>query len=130
MWGGSCLTWFVRKDPVSTISEDEKQIKEKFDLGINEWNDSDDSNDDFLPLKKNTEERLYMLHTSLFTIEVQKKDGSNYPPASIHLLLCGLQRIMRHNNCCPFNIFDKKDVRFRGFHGTMVSVATQRRSRN
>ena len=27
---------------------------------------------------------------SLFTIEVRKKDGSKYLPASIHLLLCGL----------------------------------------
>ena len=29
-----------------------KRIKERFDFGMNEWNDSDDSNDDFLPLKK------------------------------------------------------------------------------
>ena len=99
----------------TSISEDEK---ERFDLGMNEWNDSDDSNDDFLPLK-NTEERLYTLRTlSLFTIEVRKKDGSMHPPTSIHLLLCGL----RHNNRCPFDIFDKKDIRFRGFHGTMESV--------
>ena len=67
--------------------------------------------------------RLYTLRTlSLFTIEVQKKDGSKYPPASIYLLLCGLQRVMRRNNRCPFDIFNKKDVRFRGFHGTMESV--------
>ena len=29
-----------------------KRIKERFDLGMNEWNDSDDINDDFLPLNK------------------------------------------------------------------------------
>ena len=29
---------------------------------------------------------------------------------------------MRRNNRCPFDIFDKKDVRFLGFHGTMESV--------
>ena len=29
---------------------------------------------------------------------------------------------MRRNNRCPFDIFDKKDVHFRGFHGTMESV--------
>ena len=34
-------------------------------------------------------------------------------------ILCGLQRIMRRNNSHPFDIFDKKDVRFRHFHGTM-----------
>jgi len=32
-------------------SKTKKRIKERFDLGMNEWNDSDDSNDDFLPLK-------------------------------------------------------------------------------
>jgi len=53
---------------------------------------------------------------SLFTIEVRKKDSTKYPPASIHLLLCGLQHIMRHNNRQPFNIFDKRDVQFRDFH--------------
>ena len=59
---------------------------------------------------------------SLFIIEVRKKDGGKYPPATIHLLLCGLQRIMRRENRQPFDIFDKKDVRFRDFHGTMESV--------
>ena len=42
----------------TSISEDEK---ERFDLGMNEWNDSDDSNDDFLPLKKY---RRALVHTS------------------------------------------------------------------
>ena len=32
---------------------------------------------------------------SLFTIELRKKDGSKYPLATIHLILCALQRIMR-----------------------------------
>ena len=59
---------------------------------------------------------------SLFTIELRKKDGSKYPPATIHLILCGLQRIMRRNNSHPFDIFDKKDVRFRRFHGTMETT--------
>ena len=59
---------------------------------------------------------------SLFTIEVRKKDGSRYPPATIHMLLCGLQRTMRRCNKQPFDIFAKKDVRFRHFHGTMESV--------
>ena len=59
---------------------------------------------------------------SLFTIEVRRKDGTEYPPATIHMLLCGLQRIMRRNNEQPFNIFAKGDVRFRNFHGTMETV--------
>ena len=32
---------------------------------------------------------------SLFVMEVRKVDGSRYPPTSIHLILCGLQRYMR-----------------------------------
>ena len=59
---------------------------------------------------------------SLFTIELRKKDGSKYPPATIHLILCGLQRIMCHNNSHPFDIFDKKDVRFRHFYDTMETT--------
>ena len=49
---------------------------------------------------------------SLFVIEVCKKDGTEYLPATIHFLLisCGLQRIMRHNNDHQFDIFNKKDV--------------------
>ena len=47
---------------------------------------------------------------SLFVIKLRKKDGSKYPPASIHLILCGLQRIMRRNDNNSFDIFDKKAV--------------------
>ena len=59
---------------------------------------------------------------SLFTIELRKKDGSKYPHATIHLILCSLQCIMRRNNSHPFDIFDKKDVRFRRFYGTMETT--------
>ena len=60
---------------------------------------------------------------SPFTIEVRKKDGERYPPATIHMLSCALQRIMRRCNKQPFDIFAKKDVRFRQFNGTMETVA-------
>ena len=59
---------------------------------------------------------------SLFVIEFRKKDGSKYPPASIHPILCGLQHIIWQNNSHPFDIFDKKDVRFRDFRGTMETT--------
>ena len=49
---------------------------------------------------------------SLFVMEVRKGDGTRYPPSSIHLILCGLQRYMRRNNASPVNIFDKQDVHF------------------
>ena len=59
---------------------------------------------------------------SLFTIEVRRKDGSECPPATIHMLLCGLHRITRHESEQPFEIFTKGDVRFRNLHGTMESI--------
>ena len=59
---------------------------------------------------------------SLFTIEVRRKDGSEYPPATIHMLLCGLQHVMRCENKNPLDIFAKNDVRLRRFHGTMETV--------
>ena len=49
---------------------------------------------------------------SLFVMEVRKLDGSPYPPSTIHLILCGLQRFMRRSNVSPVNIFNKHDVRF------------------
>ena len=55
-------------------------------------------------------------------MEVRKVDGTRYPPASIHLLLCGLQRYMCRTNDSFVTIFDKNDVRFRGLHGTMEAV--------
>ena len=51
-----------------------------------------------------------------------KRTVVKYPPATIHLILCGLQHIMRRNNSHPFDIFNKKDVRFRRFHGTMETT--------
>ena len=56
-----------------------------------------------------------------FVMEVCKVDGFRYPPSSIHLILCGLQRYM-HQNDSLVNVFDKQDVHFRGLHGTMESV--------
>ena len=51
---------------------------------------------------------------SLFVIELRKADGSRYPPATINLLLCGLQRYMRRNNESAVNIFDKHNATLRG----------------
>ena len=58
----------------------------------------------------------------MVVMEVRKVDGTRYPPASIHSLLCGLQRYMRRTNDSFVNIFDKNDVRFRGLRGTMETV--------
>ena len=45
----------------------------------------------------------------------------NYPPKTIHQLLCGVLRHMRSTNPgCP-NFLDKKDSRFKPLHGAMDS---------
>ena len=67
----------------------------------------------------------FWINGFLFSIEVRRKDGSEYPPATVHMLLCGLQRIMRRESEHPFEILAKGDVRFRNFHGTMESVFQQ-----
>ena len=63
---------------------------------------------------------------SLFLMEVRKVDGTRYPPASIHLLLCGLQRYMRRTSDSLVNICDKNDVRFQGpqwWNGPLLPAA-------
>ena len=72
-------------------------------------------------LKSSNAEILLKRH-SLFVLEVCRKDGGKYPPTTIHLLLCGLQRIMCRSNANHFDIFDEKDIRFRGSRETMESI--------
>ena len=64
------------------------------------------------------EPKLLNKWLSLFVLETTKLDGSEYPPKTLHQILCGIQRYMRENAEEPFNIFDKNDHRFRGFRGT------------
>ena len=61
------------------------------------------------------------LHLSRFVIETRKANGDDYPPSTLHQLLCGILRFMReHNPDCP-NFLDKNDNRFRPLHGTLDS---------
>ena len=59
---------------------------------------------------------------SLFVLEVRRKDSGKYPLATIHMLLCGLQRIMRRSNANPFVTFEKKDVHFHSYDITRYCV--------
>ena len=76
-------------------------------------------------LLKTSDAELLEKWVSYFEMEVRKKDGSKYPPSTIHLILCGLQTIMHRSSDSLFNVLDKKDVRFRGFRGTMETVFQQ-----
>ena len=55
-------------------------------------------------------------------LHARKLDGSRYPPATINLILCGLQRHMRRHMWPSMPYFDKHNPQFHGFHGTMDSV--------
>ena len=64
---------------------------------------------------------ILSLHLSRYALETRKTNGQPYPPKTIHQLLCGLLRNMRDvNPGCP-NFLDKKDSRFKKFHGTLDS---------
>ena len=76
-------------------------------------------------LLKTSDAKLLGKWLSYLAMEVCKKDGSKYPPSTIHLILCGLQRIMHRSSDAPFNIFNKKDIQFHGFRGTMETVFQQ-----
>ncbi len=57
---------------------------------------------------------------SKFIVETRKTNGAQYPPATLHSLLCGVLRCMRESNPvgCP-NFLDKKDTRFRPLQRTL-----------
>jgi len=38
-------------------------------------------------------------YLALFVVEARKKNGANYPPATLHQILCGILRHMRQLNC-------------------------------
>ena len=57
-----------------------------------------------------------------FIAKVRRLDRKPYPPKTIHQLMCGLLRYMRSvEPGCP-NILDRKDPRFRDFHGACEVV--------
>ena len=62
---------------------------------------------------------LLNTHLSRFAVETRKTDGSKYPPATIHQLLCGLLMHMKEVNPGCINFLNKKDPRFKQLHGTL-----------
>ena len=60
---------------------------------------------------------------------MRKKDGTNYPPKTLYLLLTGLLRHMRYRNVtCP-NVLDTKDPQFSSFHNSLDNVLRDLRTR-
>ena len=53
-----------------------------------------------------------------YVLETRKKDGSKYPPKTIHLLLCGQHRYIKEVTDESLNIFDKEHSHFKKLFNT------------
>ena len=56
-------------------------------------------------------------HISRFNLEVRKKDGTEFPPESLHHLVCGIQRHLRFHGNPAVDFF--KDAPFAEFRMTL-----------
>ena len=69
-----------------------------------------------------TDTELLSKWLTYFVAEARRKDGENYPPKTVYLLLTGLLRHMRSRNVtCP-NFLDTSDHRFSTFHNALDNV--------
>jgi len=48
-----------------------------------------------------------------YVVSTRKTNSDKYPPKTVYLLLCRLQRYMREKKQHPFNLFDKEHVDFK-----------------
>ena len=88
-----------------------------------QWRTSRNSHSDLdsVPsdLYNNENPAILCKYLSMFVVEARKKNGDNYPPSTLHQILCGILRHMRQLNAtCP-NFLDKGDKRFKVLHSTL-----------
>ena len=57
-----------------------------------------------------------------FVLSTRKKSGEKYPPKTIQMLLCGLQRYMKEKKESPFNIFSTEIAAFKQLMTTLDSL--------
>ena len=63
-----------------------------------------------------------------YVLSIRKKNGEKYPPKTIYLLLCGLQRYMREHKPRAFDIFDRDDQEFKVLLNTCDNYFRELRS--
>ena len=56
-----------------------------------------------------------------YILRTRKKNGEQYPPKTLHLLLCGLNRFMKEKKLDSFNIFDHDNSDFKLLYNTCDS---------
>lgn len=57
-----------------------------------------------------------------FVVCTRKKTGEKYPPKTVHMLLCGLQRHMKERKEVVFNIFSTNNPAFKQLMTTCDSL--------
>ena len=65
---------------------------------------------------------------SRFVTETRKKDGTQFPTASVNLLLAGLKRHMKEMNLRAIDILSESDPNFCGLRSVRDNIARKRRS--
>ena len=63
-----------------------------------------------------------------YTVSTRKKDGQKYPPKTVYLLLCGLQRYMKEQKKHAFNLFDHEHPEFKFLINTCDNYFRELRS--
>ena len=66
---------------------------------------------------------------SLFIAKVREKDGTEYPPKTMYILLAGILRHMRLQNPACTNFLDMEDLSFAAFHNALYNVLRDFRAR-
>ena len=66
---------------------------------------------------------------SLYVAEVRKKDGTEYPPKTMYILLAGILRHMRLQNPKYPNFLDMEDLSIATFHNPLDNVLRDLRAR-
>ena len=120
--------------PKNTLGDTQKCIKL-----YEEWMEERNAkfSEDTVPedLLQSGDKNLMCTWFSKFATEVRKKDGSHYPPRSIHHYLTGIQRYLRSEQQLEINIMNDRefvtlrnvlDTLFRKLHSKGIGTSTKK----
>ena len=107
----------VSDDEISQLIKDQENVNTKSNTKwamnvFEKWRAN--RRDDIPELKlMNCEQMSYWL--GRFVMEIRKRDGTDYPPRSIYLILCGLLRFLKDNGVYDKNFLDENRGEFTDF---------------
>ena len=109
---------FVPKNTEVNTSWAKRNFQE-WSRAYNERHPESPCPDDLL-LTDNAEDLSFWLQK--YVLETRKRNGEQYPPKTIYLLLCGLNRYMREKKSDSLNIFDYDNPSFKQLRTTCDSL--------